>query len=69
MKITSLVSDIMERQGLTIRQLEDQTGLAPQTILRARKDGKENIEACSLHTLARIAEYLDVSVKDLFKED
>ena len=68
MEIKSLVTEIMKEQGVTIRQLEDGTGLAPQTIMRVRKDGEKNIEACSLRTLAKIAEYLNVSVKDLFKE-
>jgi DNA-binding Xre family transcriptional regulator len=68
MKIKSLVSEIMEKQKVTIRQLEDGAGISPQTIMRARKDGEENIEACSLRTLSKIAYYLDVSIKDLFKE-
>lgn len=68
MKIKSLVPEIMEKNGVTIRQLEDGAKLSPQTIIRARKDGEDNIEACSLKTLLKIANYLDVPVKDLFKE-
>ena len=67
MKIKSLVAEVMRERQVTIRQLEDGTGLAPQTIMRARKDGEENIEACTLRTLAKIAEYLDITVKDLFQ--
>lgn len=68
MEIKSLLADIMKEKGITIRNLEDGTGLAPQTIIRARKNGEENIEACSLRTLARIAQCLNVSIKDLFEE-
>jgi DNA-binding Xre family transcriptional regulator len=68
MKIKSLVAEVMRERQVTIRQLEDGTRLAPQTIMRARKDGEENIEACTLRTLVKIAEYLDISVKDLFRE-
>ena len=66
MQVKSLVTEIMEKKGVTIRQLEDGAGLAPQTIMRARKNGEENIESCSIRTLAKIAEYLGVSIKDLF---
>jgi len=68
MHVKSLVAEIMKQKGVTIRQLEDGTGLAPQTIMRARKNGEENIEACSIRTLAKIAEYLGVSIKDLFQD-
>ena len=68
MAIRSRVALIMEEKGVTVRELEDGTHLATQTVIRARKDGEHNIEACSLRTLKKIAQYLEVPIKDLFEE-
>jgi DNA-binding Xre family transcriptional regulator len=63
----SNVREIMEQNSITLRALEDKTGLAQVTILRSRKD--DMIEKCSLGTLKVIARALGVSVKDLFEDD
>lgn len=63
----SNVRELMEKKGITLRALEDRTGLNHVTILRARDD--EKIEGCQLKTLRKIAEALGCQVKDLFEED
>ena len=62
----SRVKEIMEKRGVTIRQMVENTGLADVTILRARR---EQIVQCRLSTLKIIADYLECSVKDLFEEE
>lgn len=63
----SFVKDVMEKQGVTLRNLEDATGLTHVTILHARSN--ERILKCKLQTLVTIAAALGVAVKDLFDED
>ena len=63
--IVSNVKKIMEKQGITIRKLVDETGLSDVTILRARR---EQIAQCRLSTLETIAKTLGCKVKDLFDE-
>ena len=63
--IKSTLKDLMEAQGLTIMKLAELTGLATETISRARDS---RIGACTLNTLATIAAALGVKVKDLFEE-
>ena len=50
--IRSNVKEIMEKKGVTVRNLMAQTGLADGTILRARD---ARIGRCTLDTLATIA--------------
>jgi len=56
----------MEKKGLTFSDLEKKTGLARETIRRARN---EKISDCSLKTLYKIALALGVKVQDLFVQD
>lgn len=63
--ITSKVKKAMEEKGMTVRGLAEKTGLALETIMRARGD---MIGRCTLDTLATIATALGVKVKDLFEE-
>ena len=63
--ITSNVRKIMEKKGVTIREMVEQTGLADKTILRARCG---QINQCRIYTLETIADFLDCKVKDLFDE-
>ena len=63
--LTSSVEKLMVEKEWTIRGLSEATGLAPQTIMTARK----TIGRCRLETLATIAAALGVRVKDLFEED
>lgn len=63
-KIISKVKQVMEREGFTIRKMEDKTGLTHVTILNARSD--DRIINCKLSTLHIIASAMDVSIKDLF---
>jgi len=64
MKFTSNVTDIMKKKKVTIRELSEGTGLSTSTINKARQD--ESISECRLSTLGRIANALDVPVKELF---
>ena len=64
--IVSRAKEIMESKKVTLRGMMEGTGLANETILRAR--GKE-IRQCKLCTLEIIAEYLGVKTKDLYDED
>lgn len=63
--IRSRVKDAMEAKECTVRALSEQTGLALETIMRARG---EQIARCTLDTLATIAGALGVKVKELFEE-
>jgi len=68
--ITSNVKKIMAAKGVTIKQLAQATGLAEETIQRARRGGDRNqLGSCSLLTLETIAQALGVRVKDLFDEE
>ena len=64
--ITSNIKKIMEKKGVTIRKMVQETRLADVTILRARR---EQISQCRLCTLEVMAEYLDCKIKDLFEEE
>ena len=63
--ITSNIKQIMESKKITVRHMMTGTGLANETILRARG---EQIAQCHLETLERIAKCLGCKVKDLFEE-
>ncbi|MEA4857738.1 MAG: helix-turn-helix transcriptional regulator [Solidesulfovibrio sp.] len=64
--ITSRVRQAMEAKGLTVREVVERTGLAKETINRARG---QMIGRCTLDTLATIAGALGCRVKDLFEEE
>lgn len=64
--IVSRVKEVMQGQGITMRELVGRTGLSMQTVNRARG---EMIGRCTLDTLATIARALGCRVKDLFKEE
>lgn len=61
--IQSNVKNLMERKGITLKQMVKDTGLAEMTLIRARR---EQIGACRLDTLLLIAEYLECKIEDLF---
>jgi len=63
---TSKVKGLMKSKGKTVRELSQETGIAPRTIMRARGD---MIGRCTLDTLATIAGALGCRVKDLFEEE
>lgn len=63
--LTSNVKKIMEERRVTIRAMNEATGLSLETIARARKD---RINLCRLNTLETMAEFLGCKVKDLFDE-
>jgi DNA-binding Xre family transcriptional regulator len=63
--ISSKVRDVMEEKGVTVREVMEQTGLAKETVNRARGP---MIARCTLETLAAIAAALGVKVKELFEE-
>lgn len=54
----------MKEKKITMKQLEDMTGMSPSTINKARQD--DGIAECRLSTLGRIATALGVPVKTLF---
>lgn len=64
-KITGLMD--AHEPKMTLRGMENVTGLAQTTIIRARTD--EGITGCSLGTLERIARALGCSIHDLFDDD
>jgi transcriptional regulator with XRE-family HTH domain len=64
-KIISRVKDVMGRQGMTMRDLKEQTGLSPVIIMNACS---ERICYCGLNILQQIAAALNVSIKELFDE-
>ena len=61
---TSKVKENMEKNGVTLRGLVRDAGVSKQTILNARSDS--GISECRLSTLGRIANALEVPVKELF---
>lgn len=64
--IESLVREVMEEKGFTVLDLSLETGLATETITRARGD---RIQVCRLDTLEALAKALGVKIKDLFSEN
>ena len=64
--LTSNVKKIMEDKQVTIRAMIEKTGLAGETIVRARK---HQISQCRLNTLEVIAACLCCKIKDLFNEN
>jgi DNA-binding Xre family transcriptional regulator len=62
-RIRSNVKRIMEEKGETIRSLAQKTGLAEQTILRARAD--DTFNTCRFGTIGKIAMALDVLPEEL----
>ena len=68
--IISNVKRIMEEKGVTLLGLSESTGLAKETILRARRGGGDaQLGSCKLTTLESIARALGVNIKDLFDEE
>ena len=65
-KMKSNVKKIMHEKGYTIRGLMGASGVTHRTIVKARTDA--GIAECRLSTLKRIADCLNVSVKDLFED-
>jgi len=55
---------IAKEKKMTARVITAATGLSPNTLTKARQD--EGILECRLSTLGRIANALDVPVKELF---
>lgn len=64
-KIISKVKEIMGREGLTMRDLKEKTGLSPVIIMNACS---ERILYCGLNILQQIASAMNVSIKELFEE-
>ena len=62
--ISSNLKKLMKEKKITMKQLEDMTGMSPSTIKKARQD--DGIAECRLSTLGRIATALGVPVKTLF---
>lgn len=61
--IQSNLKILMEKRGVTLKQMVKDTGLAEMTLIRAMRD---RIGACRIDTLIIIANYLDCKVDDLF---
>ena len=60
----SNVKKIMKNSGIKTVNLSQQTGLSSATIAKARSDS--GIAECRLSTLGRIANALEVPMKELF---
>jgi len=63
MKIKSELTEIMKKNKITIRSLSNKTGLSTATVQKARNG---RIESCSLGSLKKIADALNVDITDLF---
>lgn len=66
MVMKSKVKELMDKKGVSIRKMVQETGLSSGTLHRAR--GKL-IDKCTLNTLERIADVLGVEAKDLFTQE
>jgi len=64
--IRSRIDDLLWQKRLRVKDLIDRSGLARETIFRAKKD--ETLPSCKLETLETIARALDVQIRDLFEE-
>ena len=64
--LKSNVKKIMKKKKITIRDAVAQAGLSSSTVHKLRDD--EGIAESRLSTLGRIAEALDVPIKELFEE-
>lgn len=68
--IISNVKRTMEAKGVSIAKLMEMTGLANETIQRARRGGgPSQLGSCTLLTLEAMAKALGVKIKDLFEEE
>ena len=63
--ISSNLKTLIKEKKITMKQLEDMTGMSPSTINKARQD--DGIAECRLSTLGRIAKSLGVPIKKLFE--
>ncbi len=65
--IRSRINYILLDKKMKVGTLIEKTGLAKETVLRARND--ETFPSCSIRTLEAIARALGVKTKDLYEED
>jgi DNA-binding Xre family transcriptional regulator len=65
MTIKSRLKWIMQKKGLTMAKLAQDSGVAIETIRRARGD---ELRLCRMETLEAIAKALNVRIRDLFEE-
>lgn len=63
MPILSNLGKIMEEKGMTYEELQYLSGVAPDTVARAKD---ERISTCKLRTLEKLAGALDVDICQLF---
>ena len=57
------VEDILKERGIKMKELAGQIGITPESLTRALQRNPQ------FSTLKKIAEYLDVPMRDLFKCD
>ena len=62
----SNVKEIMKKKKITMKELEEKTGMSSRTIYKVRQD--DGISECRLSTLGRIGEALGVKTKRLYDE-
>ena len=63
---SSNIKKIMRQKKITMRELEEKTGMSSSTINKARQD--DGISECRLSTLGRIGAALGVKTKRLYYE-
>ena len=64
MPIISNLGKIMEEKKMTYEELQFLSGVAPDTVARAKD---ERIATCKLLTLEKLADALDANVHQLFR--
>jgi DNA-binding Xre family transcriptional regulator len=63
------IKQIAQKRGLSKARLSRKADLDPRTIDRVWKDASENIEPVETDTLNKIAEALEVTIKELIAEE
>ena len=63
MSIRSNLGEIMRQKGMTYEELQFLAKIAPDTVARARD---KRIATCTLATLEKIADALEINITELF---
>lgn len=67
-QMKSRVDDFLRMSGMNIAELADKSGVALNTLRKARRGGPDGIECCTLRTVGQIAAALGVRPRDLIDD-